>query len=113
MNAKYTEDTLTVLNKTQLIELFLKSQEHTKGIINSLTEEMKNINGNFKILESDILVVKNLNNILCKQMVSVKKQCLKNAQYSRHECVKMVRLLSLTADDQLKNTICVESTHWC
>ena len=27
----YTEDTLTALNKTQIIELLLKLQEHTKG----------------------------------------------------------------------------------
>ena len=54
MAAIYTEDTLRALNKTQLIELFLKSQEHTKGIINSLTEEMKNLNKNFKKLESDV-----------------------------------------------------------
>ena len=43
----YTEDTLRALNKTQLIELFLKLQEHTKGIINSLIEEIKNLNENF------------------------------------------------------------------
>ena len=42
-----TEDTLRALNKTQLIELFLKSQEYTKGIINSLIEEIKNLNENF------------------------------------------------------------------
>ena len=67
MTALYTEDTLRALNKTQLIELFLKLQEHTKGIINSiLTEEMKNLNENFKKLESDVAVVKNVNNILCK-----------------------------------------------
>ena len=75
MTAIYTEDTLRVLNKTQLTELFLKSQEHTKGIINSLTEEMKNLNENFKNLESDVAVVKNVNNILCKQIVSVERQC--------------------------------------
>ena len=43
MTAIYTEDILRALNKTQLIELFLKSQEHIEGIINSLTEEMKNL----------------------------------------------------------------------
>ena len=60
MTAIYTEDTLRALNKTQLVELFLKSQEHTTGIINSLTEEMKNLNENFKKLESDVAVVKML-----------------------------------------------------
>ena len=106
MTAIYTEDTLRALNKTQLIKLFLKSQEHTKGIINSLTEEMKNLNENFKKLESDVAVVKNVNNILCKQIVSVERQCWKNAQYSRRECVEVVGLPSSIADDQLENTIC-------
>ena len=73
MTAIYTEGTLRALNKTELIELFLKSQEHTMGIINSLTEEMKNLNENFKKLESDV-VVKNINKILCKQIMSVDRQ---------------------------------------
>ena len=64
MTAIYTEDTLRASNKIQLIELLLKSQEHTKGIINSLTEEMKNLNENFKKLKPDVAVIKNVNNIL-------------------------------------------------
>ena len=64
-------DNMTAI--TELIELFLKLQEHTMGIINSLTEEMKNLNENFKKLESDV-VVKNINKILCKQMMSVDRQ---------------------------------------
>ena len=47
---------------------------------------MKNLNENFKKLESDVAVVKNVNNILCKQIVSVERQCWKNAQYSRRIC---------------------------
>ena len=70
-----TADRLRVLRKTQLTELFLKSQENTDGILNSLTEDMKNINENFKKLESEIAVAENANNMLCKQMVSVEKQC--------------------------------------
>ena len=69
MTAIYTEDTLRTLYKTQLTELFLKSTEHTKRIINS--EKMKNLNENFKKLESDNAVIKNVTNILCKQIVSV------------------------------------------
>ena len=70
-----TADRLRALRKTQLTELFLKSQENTDGILNSLTEDMKNINENFKKLESEIAVTENANNMLCKQMVSVEKQC--------------------------------------
>ena len=68
MTAIYTEDTMRTLYKTQLTELFLKSTEHIKGIINS--EKMKNLNKNFKKLESDVAVIKNVNNILCKQSAS-------------------------------------------
>ena len=103
MTAIYTEDILRVSNKIELIELLLKSQEHTMGIINSLTEKMKNVNENFKKLKS---VIKNVNNILRKQIVSVERQCWKNAQFSRCECVEVVGLPLSVADDQLENTDC-------
>ena len=106
MVAIYTEDALRALKKTQLIELFLKSQEHIKGIINSLTEETKNLNENVKRLEPDVAVAKNVNIILCKQTVSVKRKCWKNAQYSRRECVEVVGLPLSIADDQLEDTVC-------
>ena len=48
---------LRALNKSQLTELFRKRQEHTKGIINSLTKEMKNLNEKFKKLEWNVAVI--------------------------------------------------------
>ena len=74
MTATYTEDTLRALNKTQFIELLFKIAR-TKVIINALNEEMQNVNKNFKKLKSDIAVIKNVYNILCKQMASVKRKC--------------------------------------
>ena len=67
---------------------------------------MKTLNKNFKKLESDVVVVKNVNNILCKQLVSVERKCWKNAQYSRRECVEVVGLPSSIANDQLENIVC-------
>ena len=40
--------------KTQIIDLFLKSQEQASTTIVSLTAEMKRLNGNFQRLESDV-----------------------------------------------------------
>ena len=62
----YTEETLRALNKNQIIDLFLKTQEQTNTTIASLTAEIKRLNGNFQKLESDVSVVKNVNNILSK-----------------------------------------------
>ena len=57
-------------------------------------------------MESDISVVKNVNNILSKQMSSIERQCWKNAQYSRRECVEVVGLPSIIEDKDLEPTVC-------
>ena len=48
MTGVYNEDTLKALNKTQLIDLFLKMHDHTNSTINSLRTEMKDLNNSFK-----------------------------------------------------------------
>ena len=82
MAGVYTEETLRALNKNYIIDLLLKTQEQTNTTIASLTAEIKRLNENFQKLESDVSVVKNVNNILSKQMSSIKRQCWKDAQYS-------------------------------
>ena len=106
MAGVYTEETLRALNKNQIIDLFLKTQEQTNTTIASLTAEIKRLNGNFQKLESDVSVVKNVNNILSKQMSSIERQCWKNAQYSRRECVEVVGLPSSIEDKDLEPTVC-------
>ena len=102
----YTEETLRALNKNQIIDLFLKTQEQTNSIIASLTAEIKCLNESLQKLESDVFVVKNMNNILSKQMSSIERQFWKNAQYSRRECVEVVGLPSSFEDKDLEPTVC-------
>ena len=61
MTGVYTEDTLKFLAKPQIIDLFLKMQEHTNSTISKLTDEIGNLNANFKRLESDVEVGKKVN----------------------------------------------------
>ena len=89
MAGVYTEETLQPLNKEQIIKLFLKTQEQTNNTVNTLTEEIKEIHRSFKILESEIVVLKKLNDALAKQLSLVQRQCWKKAQYSRREFVEM------------------------
>ena len=98
MAGVYTEETLTALNKNYIIDLLLKTQEQTNTTIASLTAEIKRLNENFQKLESDVSVVKNVNNILSKQTSSIERQCWKNAQYSQRECVEV--------DKHLEPTVC-------
>ena len=68
MTRVYTEDTLKAFNKTQLIDLFLKTQDQTNSPIDSLLAEMKDLNNSFKRLEYNVQIVKTVNNNLLKQL---------------------------------------------
>ena len=70
---------LKALNKTQLIDLFLKMQHQKNSIIDSL---MKEINNSFKRLEFGIQIVKTINKNLLKQLQDIEKKCWENPQYS-------------------------------
>ena len=83
MTGVYTEDTLKALNKSQLIDLFLKMQDQTNSAIDCLMAEMKDLNNSFKRLESDVQIVKTVNNNLLKQLENTERQCWANAPYSR------------------------------
>ena len=109
MSGVYTEETLRALNKNQTIDLFFKTQEQANTTIASLTAEIKHLNENFQKLESDVSVVKNVNNILSKQMSSIERQYWKNDQYSRRECVEVGGgggLPSSIEDKDLEPTVC-------
>ena len=103
MAGVYTEETQ---KKIQIIDLFLKTEEQTDTTIASLTAEIKRWNQNFQKLESGVSVVKNVNNILSKQMSSIERQCWKYAQYLQCEDVEVVGLPSSIEGKVLESTVC-------
>ena len=105
MAGVYTEETLKTLNKSQLIDLFLKNQEKTDNTINSLAEEIRELNKHFRRMESDIAIVKNVNNVLLKQVLSAEREVWRNAQYSRRECVKISGIPTSVDNKELEPTI--------
>ena len=86
----YTKDTLKVLNKTQLTDLFVKIQDQTDSTIDSLIAEKKDLNCSFKKLESDVQTIKIVNNNLLKLPEKTERQCWANVQYLCHECVVVI-----------------------
>ena len=104
MTDVYTEDTLKALNKIQLVNLFLKMQDQTNSTINSLMAEMKNLNNNFKRLESDVQIIKTVNNNLLKQLENTERKCWASAQYSRRECVEVTGIPKTVESKNLEQT---------
>ena len=102
----YTEDTLKALNKTQLIDLFLKMQDKMNSTIDSLMAEMEDLNSSFKRLESDLEIVKTVNNNLLKQLKNTERQCWVDAQYLRRKCVDVIGIPKSVDSKDLEHTVC-------
>ena len=101
-----TEGTLKALNKTQLIDLFLKMQEQTNFTKESLMTEMKDLNNISKRLESDVPIVKIVNNKILKLLENSERQCWENTQYSRRKCLEVVAISKIVESKDLEHTLC-------
>ena len=54
-------------------------KKDTDGTISKLTDEIRNLNANFKRLESDVQVCKKVNDALVKQADFLERQSWRNA----------------------------------
>ena len=70
-----------------------------------LLEEVQHIRETFKHMESELSVVKNINNLLSKRLVYMERQCWANAQYSRRECLELVGIPQSVKDDNLEEVV--------
>ena len=84
-----SKTTLNKLSKDEIIDIAL---EYEKKFDTITTEINKIINEKFKKLEAEISLSQNVNNKLKEQLIMVEKQCWKNEQYSRRECVEVCGL---------------------
>ena len=105
MTGVYTEDTLKALNKTQLIDLFLKMQDQTNSTIVSLMAEMKDLSSSFKRPESDVQIVKTVNNNLIKQLENTESQCWQMPNI-RREYLEVIGIPKTVESKDLEHTVC-------
>ena len=80
-------------------------QEYTISTISKLTNRIRNLNANFKRLESAVEVYKKMNDALVKQVAFLERQCWRNAQYSRRECVQVIRMPNSIVHSDLSKTV--------
>ena len=106
MASNYTEESLKSYNKQQLIKLFLELQQQSNEAISKLTDEIKLLKENYKKLESDISVSKNVSSLITDQMNNVERQCWANAQYSRHASLEVVGIPSSVKIKDLAGKVC-------
>ena len=106
MAFNHTEESLKNMKKEQLVELVLHLQNKTTEAINTLTEEVRNVNQNFKRLESDVIITKNTNSLLMNKLIETERQCWANAQYSRRECIEVIGIPTTIDNKDLEEKVC-------
>ena len=81
--SKYTEETLDKLLKKDLIWIVLSQQTEMDAANSEIMDQIRKFNENFEKLQSELIVVKQVNSLLSERLVSMEYQCWANAQYSR------------------------------
>ena len=56
-------------------------------------------------MESDIAIVKNVSNVLSKQVFSAEREVCRNSQYSRKECIEILVIPASVEHRELKPTV--------
>ena len=69
---------------------------------NEVVEEMSKFNENFSKLLLELPITKRINTELTKWIVTLKRQCWANAQYSKKECVEVIGMPRQVDDKHLE-----------
>ena len=105
MSGTYTKAVLNELTKPELVQLLLKT-EATLGLqISDLSKEIKDIFTHRKKLETDMVVVKIVNDRLLASIVKTERHCWKNAQYSRCNTLETVNVPGSIDNSVLEETV--------
>ena len=84
----------------------MEVQQQSNETISELTDEINLLKENYKKLESDISVSKNVSSLLTDQMNNFERQCWVNAQYWRCECLEVVAIPSSVKIKDLEGKVC-------
>ena len=85
-----TRAALEKMNKEDVIALFVEMQDKLSTNVNQLSTTVTEMNKILERMESQQSIAKTVNNALTKRIVALEKQCFKNNQYTRRECVEIV-----------------------
>ena len=88
----------------------------------NLTNQLAEVNKTLERMESQLEILKTINNTLEKPITSLETQCWRNKQYSWCECVEIVRIPDSTNETKICELIgkvtgisvtqdCLESCH--
>ena len=100
-----THETLMKMNKDLLAGMVLDYKERFDSTLSAITDELKELKTDFRKLESDLAISRNVNDKLTKQLILVERKCWANEQYSRRECLEISGIPESIQDDDLEDCV--------
>ena len=93
------------MNKDVLAGMVLDYKERFDSTLSAITDELKELKTDFRKLESDLAISRNVNDKLTKQLILVERKCWANEQYSRRECLEISGIPESIQDDDLEDCV--------
>ena len=93
INTSHSEAALRKLTKDEVIAFTLEYQTKFDNTLFNINKELREFRNNFKKIESELSVSKNVNSKLHERVVALEGQCWGNNQYSRRECLDITGVL--------------------
>ena len=94
--------TLRKLKKDEVIAFTLEYQAKFDSTLSNINKELSKLRNDFKKVESELSVSKNVNSKLHKQVVVLERQCWRNSQYSRCGCLEITGVPDSINNDDLE-----------
>ena len=100
-----THQTSMKMNKDILAGMVLDYKERFDSTLSAITDELKELKTDFRKLESDLAISRNVNDKLTKQLILDERKCWANEQYSRRECLEISGIPKSIQDDDLEDCV--------
>ena len=101
----HTENSLSRLNKDDLIRLALDYQQKYDITLDKIGKELAKLRKSYNKLEPDLTITKAVNESLRNQIIMLKRQYWSNAQYARRETLEISRIPENIDDGDLEGKV--------
>ena len=96
------------LGNEEIIKLALEYQSKFDLPLSNIDDIKTDLSGwrkYYKKLESDVIIIKQVNTRLCDKMKLLERQCWANKQYSRRECLEISGVPESVTDNDLEGKV--------
>lgn len=101
----HNETSLLKLNKDELARIVLDLQQKQDNLLNKINQDLTDLRKSYTMIESELSIARAVSSTQRKQIIELERQCWRNEQYSRRECLEVAGIPDFTEDHKLEETV--------